>query len=304
MHYVLCTAYFAVLSVLAMYGLHRSHLVITVLRNRATLRGLKEGVPALSPEAVRESGDLPHVTVQLPLYNEATVAARLLDHVAAIDWPRDRFEIQVLDDSTDETRALVRAEGRRAARERRSTSSTSTGSTAPATRRARSTTALKVAKGDLVAIFDADFLPQPDFLRAVVPHFMSDPQGRHGAGPLGAPQSRALAAHAHAGPDARRAPPGREPRARRRRGGSSTSAAPAACGARRPSPSAGGWQHDTLTEDLDLSYRAQLAGWRFVYRENVVTPGRAAGRHQRLPRAAVPLGQGHGADRAQAPGPR
>src|SRR5258708_1241913 len=108
MHYALCTAYFAVLSVLAMYGLHRSHLVITVLRNRRALRGLKEGVPALTQAELETRDDLPHVTVQLPLYNEATVAARLLDHVAAIEWPKSRFEIQVLDDSTDETRALVR----------------------------------------------------------------------------------------------------------------------------------------------------------------------------------------------------
>ena len=67
---------------------------------------------------------------------------------------------------------------------------------------------------------------------------------------------------------------------------------------------AGGWQHDTLTEDLDLSYRAQIAGWKFVYRENVVTPGRAPGGRQRVPRAAVPLGEGHRADRAQADGAR
>ena len=107
MHFVLCTAYFAVLLVLAMYGLHRSHLVLTVLRNRRTLRALKEGVPALPVEAIRERKDLPHVTIQLPLYNEATVAARLLDHVAAIEYPRGRLEIQVLDDSTDETATIV-----------------------------------------------------------------------------------------------------------------------------------------------------------------------------------------------------
>src|SRR5580693_6273582 len=108
MHFAVCSAYFAVLLVLAMYGLHRSHLVITVLRNRRALLGLKEGVPALACEALHEGDDLPCVTVQLPLYNEATVAGRLLDHVAAIEWPRNRLEIQVLDDSTDETRALVR----------------------------------------------------------------------------------------------------------------------------------------------------------------------------------------------------
>ncbi|HEY8041090.1 MAG TPA: glycosyltransferase, partial [Polyangiaceae bacterium] len=109
MHFVLCTAYFAVLLVLAMYGLHRSHLVLTVLRNRRKLQALKEGIPALPTEGLAGRDELPHVTIQLPLYNEATVAARLLDHVAAIEWPRSRLEIQVLDDSTDETRALVRA---------------------------------------------------------------------------------------------------------------------------------------------------------------------------------------------------
>src|SRR6202034_2689011 len=109
MHFALCTAYFAVLAVLAMYGLHRSHLVLTVLRHRRALKALKEGVPALATGTVEGRDDLPWVTIQLPLYNEATVAGRLLDHVAAIEWPRSRLEIQVLDDSTDETRALVRA---------------------------------------------------------------------------------------------------------------------------------------------------------------------------------------------------
>src|SRR5689334_5700620 len=108
MHYVLCIAYFAVLLVLAMYGLHRSHMVITVLRNRKRLGTLKDGIPALPSEGIEARDDLPHVTVQLPLYNEATVVARLLDHVAQIEYPRSRLEIQVLDDSTDETRALVR----------------------------------------------------------------------------------------------------------------------------------------------------------------------------------------------------
>ena len=162
MHYALCSAYFAVLLVLAMYGLHRSHLVITVLRNRRALRGLKEGVPALPSEAMYERDDLPKVTVQLPLYNEATVAARLLDHVAAIEWPRNRLEVQVLDDSTDETRALVR---------KKVESLRESGLDVVYIHRVDRTgykagaldNGLKVAKGDLVAIFDADFLPQPDF---------------------------------------------------------------------------------------------------------------------------------------------
>src|ERR1700728_2615018 len=97
MHVVLCSSYFAVLLVLAMYGLHRSHLVLTVLRHRKALRALKEGVPALPSEGLADRHELPGVTIQLPLYNEATVATRLLEHVAAIEWPRSRLEIQVLD---------------------------------------------------------------------------------------------------------------------------------------------------------------------------------------------------------------
>src|SRR5262245_6369530 len=99
MQMVVCIAYFAVLLLLAMYGLHRSHLVFTVLRHRKK---------SFNTEPVSES-DFPHVTVQLPLFNEVTVATRLLDYVAAIDYPRDRLEIQVLDDSTDETVSIVRA---------------------------------------------------------------------------------------------------------------------------------------------------------------------------------------------------
>src|SRR5262245_34556907 len=103
MQTVLCACYFAVLLLLATYGLHRSHLVLTCLRHRKRFLDGK-----LLPAPVEER-NLPKVTVQLPLYNEATVAARLLDHVARLDYPEERLEIQVLDDSTDETGSLVRA---------------------------------------------------------------------------------------------------------------------------------------------------------------------------------------------------
>jgi len=238
MHLVLCTAYFAVLFVLAMYGLHRSHLVLTVLRHGRTLRELKEGVPALSSQELGERSDLPSVTIQLPLYNEATVAGRLLDHVAAVDWPRDRLEIQVLDDSTDETRALVRQ---------------------------------KVDDLRESAIFDADFLPQQDFLRAVGPHFMADPgvgmvQARWGHlnrehSMLTRTQALMLDGHHLV-----------ENRARTAAGWLFNFSGTGGIWRKAAIAGAGGWQHDTLTEDLDLSYRAQLAGWRFVYRENIVTP--------------------------------
>ena len=241
MHFALCTAYFAVLLVLAMYGLHRSHLVLTVLRHRKALRRLKEGVPALPDRSIAGRDDLPHVTIQLPLYNEATVADRLLDHVAAIEWPRSSPRdpgARRLDRRDARARAPAGGEPARSA-----------GSTSSYIHRVDRTgykagaldNGLKVAKGDLVAIFDADFLPQPDFLRAVVPHFMADPrvgmvQARWGHlnrahSMLTRTQALMLDGHHLV-----------ENRARAwRPAGSSTSAAPAGCGARKPSraPAAG-----------------------------------------------------------------
>ena len=130
------------------------------------------------PAAPSSEDAYPHVTVQLPLYNEATVAARLLDHVVMLDYPRNRLEIQVLDDSTDETGSIVRAHVAKI-RDRMGADldivymrrTDRTGYKAGAL-----DAGLKVAKGELVAIFDADFLPQPDFLRALAPHFVADPK--------------------------------------------------------------------------------------------------------------------------------
>src|SRR5689334_3066366 len=101
-HTLLCALYFAVLLGLSAFGLHRLHLVVLCWRNR---QKIEEGqvMPSITEE------ELPIVTIQLPLFNESTVAARLLDAVAKMDYPRDRLEIQVLDDSTDETQMLVRA---------------------------------------------------------------------------------------------------------------------------------------------------------------------------------------------------
>ncbi|HEX3769717.1 MAG TPA: glycosyltransferase, partial [Polyangiaceae bacterium] len=270
MHFALCTAYFAVLLALAMYGLHRSHLVLTVLRHTRELRHLKEGVPALPPEGLADGDRLPYVTVQLPLYNEATVADRLLEHVAAMEWPSNRLEIQVLDDSTDETRALVRskvddlqARGLDVVYIHRVDR---TGYKAGAL-----ANGLRIAKGDLIAIFDADFLPQPEFLRAVVPHFIADAkvgmvQARWGHmnrehSLLTRTQALMLDGHHLV-----------ENRARAAAGWLFNFSGTGGIWRKEAIADAGGWQHDTLTEDLDLSYRAQLAGWRFIYRENVVTP--------------------------------
>jgi glycosyltransferase involved in cell wall biosynthesis len=235
---------------------------------------MKEGAPTL-PTFQGSTGDasnLPIVTIQLPLYNEATVAGRLIDHVAAIDYPRARFEIQVLDDSTDETEAIVRAHIA-ALREREPDldivyqhRTDRTGYKAGAL-----DAGLKVAKGELVAIFDADFLPKPDFLRQIVPHFMADAgigmvQARWGHlnrehSLLTRVQALMLDGHHLV-----------ENRARAAAGWLFNFSGTGGMWRKTAIETSGGWQHDTLTEDLDLSYRAQMAGWKFIYREDVVTP--------------------------------
>ena len=219
MHFALCTAYFAVLLVLAMYGLHRSppraHRACATAR---ALRELEGGRARAARRGHRRPRRPPVRDPAAPLYNEATVA-----DAPARARRRDRVPARAARDPgarrLDRRDARPRARARsRALRER--------GLDVVYIHRVDRTgykagaldNGLKVAKGELVAIFDADFLPQPDFLRAVVPHFMQRPEGRHGAGALGPPEPRALAAHAHAGADARRAPPRREPRARRRPG--------------------------------------------------------------------------------------
>src|SRR5262249_40462250 len=175
MHLALCVAYFAVLLLLAMYGLHRSHLVLTCMRLARRLRAMKESAPMLPPGGGTGAKDLPIVTVQLPLYNEATVATRLIDYCAAIDYPRARLELQVLDDSTDETEALVRAHIARLRETQPDLDIVYLHRTDRTGYKAGALDAgLKVAKGELVAIFDADFLPTPEFLRALVPHFVAD----------------------------------------------------------------------------------------------------------------------------------
>ncbi|WP_394827081.1 glycosyltransferase [Pendulispora albinea] len=270
MYLFLCAAYFVVLLCLAMYGLHRSHLVLTVIRHRKKLRAMRDNAPTLA-DYVTKHDKLPHVTIQLPLYNEATVATRLLDHVVNIRYPRELFEIQVLDDSTDETRALVRDHVADLVAKDPSLDIAyihrvdRTGYKAGAL-----DAGLKVAKGELIAIFDADFLPQPEFLEQVVPDFLDREVGmvqarwghlNRGYSLLTRVQALMLDGHHLV-----------ENRARMAAGWLFNFSGTGGIWRKEAIASAGGWQHDTLTEDLDLSYRAQLAGWRFVYRDNVVSP--------------------------------
>jgi len=212
---------------------------------------------------------LPVVTIQLPIYNEMYVADRLIQSVSRLDYPRDRLEIQVLDDSTDETQAIARAcvERHRAggldiAYVHRTDR---TGFKAGALENG-----LKTAKGELVAVFDADFIPDPQFLQRTV-HFFTDPgvgmvQTRWGhlnRSYSALTQAQAIFLDGHFVI---------EHSARNRSGLFFNFNGTAGIWRRQAITDGGGWEHDTLTEDMDLSYRSQLAGWRFVYLPHIVTP--------------------------------
>jgi cellulose synthase/poly-beta-1,6-N-acetylglucosamine synthase-like glycosyltransferase len=214
--------------------------------------------------------DWPVVTVQLPLYNEAEVARRLIDACVHIDYPRRKLEIQVLDDSTDETTERV---ARRVAHwQEKGVDITHvhrddrTGYKAGAL-----ANGLRLARGELVAIFDADFVPTPDFLRRLVPRFFDRPD-------LGMVQARwghlnrddSLLTRVQAfGLDAHFAI---EQRVRELAGCFLNFNGTAGLWRRACIEDAGGWQHDTLTEDLDLSYRAQLQGWTLTYLPSAEAP--------------------------------
>lgn len=230
----------------------------------------------LEPGPVPEPGDppppvrpWPQVTVQLPVYNEAHVVERLIDACASLDYPRHSLEIQVLDDSDDATCEIAarrvawwRSRGvdivhvQRAERDGYKAGALQNG--------------LLLASGDFIAIFDADFVPQPDFLRQLIPHFDEDDVGLVQArwGHLNADHSlltriQAFGLDAHFG---------LEQRVRNAIGCFMNFNGTAGIWRRRCIEDAGGWTFDTLTEDLDLSYRAQLKEWKFRYLPHVEVP--------------------------------
>src|SRR3954470_22007840 len=251
-------AYFFVVIILAVYGWHRYYLVYVYMRNRG-----KE------PKATTPLDPVPVVTIQLPLYNEMYVAERLIEAVCAIEYPRELLEIQVLDDSTDETCEIAELAVRRCASQGHDIKylhrTNRIGFKAGALEEG-----LKTARGEFVAIFDADFMPTSDFLVRLMPHF-ADPkvgmvQARWGHinqdySLLTKIQSILLDGHfvlEHGG--------------RNRAGRFFNFNGTAGAWRRTTIDDAGGWQHDTLTEDLDLSYRAQLRGWRFVFLSDLIAP--------------------------------
>src|ERR1700746_2977308 len=255
----LLVPYFVVLILLASYGLHLYILVYLYYKNRKTH----------TSEPAARFEDLPRVTVQLPMFNEQFVAERLIESVGKLKYPREKLDIQVLDDSTDETVGVGRDLVERYAalghpvtyHHRANREGFKAGALAEG---------MKTSKGEFIAIFDADFTPPEDFLLKVIHHF-TDPK-------IGMVQTRwthinrnysflteveaiLLDGHfvlEHSG--------------RARSNVFFNFNGTAGIWRRTAIQEAGGWHHDTLTEDTDLSYRAQLKGWKFVYLQDVECP--------------------------------
>src|SRR5687767_1082073 len=255
---LILAAYFFILCILAVYGWHRYYLVFLYMKHRQNVPG---PLPAPDP--------LPVVTIQLPIFNEMYVVNRLIESVCAMDYPRELLEIQVLDDSTDETREIAELAVRRHAEQgfdiKYIHRVDRTGYKAGAL-----DAGLKVARGEFVAIFDADFIAPADFLRRTVPQFANPKigmvQARWGHinrdySLLTRVQAILLDGHfvlEHGG--------------RNRAGCFFNFNGTAGIWRTAVIADAGGWQHDTLTEDLDLSYRAQMRGWRFLFLPDLITP--------------------------------
>jgi cellulose synthase/poly-beta-1,6-N-acetylglucosamine synthase-like glycosyltransferase len=260
--------YFIVMIILAFYGIHRYQLVWLYYRNKKKAATWRDSVARFA------EGELPFVTIQLPIFNEQFVIERLIQACCRIEYPRDRFEIQVLDDSTDETIAVARDIVERYAagfagmapqpvyylhRENRY------GYKAGALDEG-----LKTARGEFVAIFDADFVPPRDWVMKVIHQFADPAVGmvqtrwthlNRNYSFLTQVEAMLLDGHfvlEHGG--------------RSRAGVFFNFNGTAGMWRTKVIGEAGGWQHDTLTEDTDLSYRAQLCGWQFMYLQDVECP--------------------------------
>lgn len=254
--WLLC--YLLVLVGLAGYGFHRLTIVYLYWKNRNN-----------KPQPKSRFRELPVVTVQLPMFNEKFVVDRLLESVAALDYPKDKLEIQILDDSTDDTTEQCY---------RKVEELKSRGFDAVCIHRTDRTgfkagaleAATKVAKGEFLLILDADFVPEPDLLQKTIHYFTDEGVGlvqtRWGHinreyNLLTRVQGMYLDGHF-----------AMEQTARNRSGRFFTFNGTAGIWRKCVIGDAGGWSHDTLTEDMDLSYRVQLKGWRFIYLNDVVTP--------------------------------
>lgn len=257
-HIVWTFCYLAVLLGLSAYGVHRYFIIYLFLKNRKR-----------KAEPARQFAQLPRVTMQLPIFNEIYVVERLLRSVSELDYPRELLQIQVLDDSTDNT-CEITATCTEELRRR--------GFDVQLIRRVDRTgfkagalaVGLDSADGEFLCILDADFVAQPDLLKRTI-HFFTDPKVgmiqtrwghlNRGYSLLTRVQAMFLDGHLLL-----------EQTARSRSGRFFNFNGTAGLWRRSCIVEAGGWQYDTLCEDLDLSYRAQLAGWKFIFLPDVVTP--------------------------------
>ena len=260
--YLVLGIYLACLIYITIYCLIQFHLLLHYNSHKRDLKRTPEVKPQMN-------GHYPFVTIQLPIYNEYFVVQRLIDNIMLVNYPKDRFEVHILDDSTDETLKVsekkvkqYKAEGFNIALIKRANRN---GYKAGALKEA-----IKYAKGEFIAIFDADFLPDPEFLKQTIPYF-NDPD-------IGVVQTRwghlnqnfslitelqAFQLNVHFTVEQQ----GRE-------SGNYLLQFNGTAGVWRKKTieDAGGWEADTLTEDLDLSYRAQLKGWKIAYLEDILSP--------------------------------
>jgi cellulose synthase/poly-beta-1,6-N-acetylglucosamine synthase-like glycosyltransferase len=258
LRYLSVGGYVAILISVAIYGFHRYLLVYLYMKHRHK---------GYLPKA--KFDELPRVTIQLPMYNEDLVAERIIKSTCQIDWPAEKLLIQVLDDSTDHSAEIARRAVEEMAAKghpivyihRKNRVGYKAGALAEG---------LKEASGEFVAIFDADFLPPKDILHNVIHYFTEDKIGmvqvrwdhlNRNASLLTKSQAIFLDGHFVI-----------EHTARNRSGRFMHFNGTAGVWRRTTIDDAGGWQHDTLTEDLDLSYRAQIKGWQFVYLPQFCAP--------------------------------
>jgi cellulose synthase/poly-beta-1,6-N-acetylglucosamine synthase-like glycosyltransferase len=251
--------YFAVMILLSVYGVHRYTMVYMYYKHQKNY----------NPNPPKHFEELPRVTVQLPIFNEQFVIDRLIEAVCAMEYPREKLEIQVLDDSTDETQAVAAGIVARYAAlgnpivyiHRTNRHGYKAGAL---------DAGLKVTNGEFIAIFDADFVPPKDWLMKVIHHFAQPEIGmvqtrwthlNRDYNTLTRIEAILLDAHFVL-----------EQGSRCRSGEFFNFNGTAGMWRVKAIADGGGWQHDTLTEDTDLSYRSQMAGWKFKYLPDVECP--------------------------------
>lgn len=257
---LILVSYLLLLFLIFMYGVMQLRLTIAYRKSKKEVKN----------DAPLDPGFLPYVTVQIPLYNEMYVAQRAIENIALLDYPKDKLQIQILDDSTDETIAIVAETVDRIRKEKQIDIVHIHRVDRVGYKAGALDDAMEACKGEFIAIFDVDFLPHSDFLNQTIGHFKKDDVGvvQTRWGHLNKDYSlltelQAFGLNAHFSV---------EQVGRNVQGHYINFNGTGGVWRKTCIEDAGGWQHDTLTEDLDLSYRAQVKGWKFVYLEDVIAP--------------------------------